>query len=302
LKRAVHKPAGVFAAYAGSCGTDFKETARLKGEALMIVDHDRLKALLEKPGERGDSGELRREGNVFFVGGLLPVRETLETLFDSHCQSPGELFVLTFGGPDHFHGGEQLARQVKRNFNSHLLGRMGFPPPPAAIERAYAAGVDFIDIPLRVFDRGGAKERGIQREEVMVSLENALGLFPRWSVATTLFAGEEPSCSIREGIDFLLEMGILPLVEISPRAAHYPLEEIAATFRYLAAGWKKSRAVIKPLQPLIGLTTPIVDARPRGILRGFIDRVQERRLLAASDLRRSLRVRRVEESFESAGL
>lgn len=235
-------------------------------------------------------------------GGGLPVRETLETLFDSHCQSPAELFKLTFGGLDNFHQGELLVRQIKRNFSSHMLGCLDFPPPSFVIERAYAAGVDFIDIQLKVFDRGIARERGIEREDILRSLEFARNLFPRWSVATTLFAGDEPSCSVASGIDFLLEAGILPLVEVSPRAVHYPVEEIASIFDYMLTGWKKYRVTIKPFQPVINLSMPIVEARPKGLLRGFIDKVHDRRLLVTSDLRRSLRVRQIEESFESSGL
>jgi len=268
----------------------------------MIVDRQKLNLLLTKPGKRGDAGELRREGNVFFVGGELPVRETLETLFDSHCQSPAEIFKLTFGDLGHFHQGEQLARQIKRNFSAHILGSLDYPPPTYVIERAYAAGVDFLDIPLKVFDQGIAKERGIEREDILQSLRFARALFPKWSVVTTLLAGEEPACSVAGGIDFLLDTGILPLVENSSRADHYPVEEIAAIYSHLAAGWGKYKVSIKPLQPLINLTMPIVDARPKGLLRGFIDKVQDRRLLASSDLRRNLRVRQVEESFESAGL
>jgi hypothetical protein len=268
----------------------------------MVVDQQKLRHLLTKPGKRGDAGELRREGNLFLVGGELPVRETLETLFDSHCQSPAELFKLTFGDLDHFHQGEQMARQIKRNFSSHILGRLDYPPPTDLIERAYAAGVDFLDIPARVFDREVARESGIEREDILHSLKIVRELFPKWSVAVTLIAGEGPSRTVAGDIDFLLDGGILPLVEISPGAGNYPVEEIAAIFTHLAAGWKKYKVSIKPLQPLIDITMPIVDARPRGILRGFIDKVQDRRLLAASDLRRCLRVRQVEESYESAGL
>ena len=268
----------------------------------MIVDLHKLRTLLIKPEKMAIADELRREENVFFVGGELPVRETLETLFESHCQSPAELFKLTFGDIKHFHQGEQLARQIKRNFSSHLLGSIDYPAPAYLIERAYAAGVDFMDIKLKVFDRGIAKERGIEREDIMRSLEIARDLFPRWAVATTLYAGDEPSCSVTSGIDFLLEAGILPLVEVSPRGVHYPLDEIASIFSYLSTAWKKYRVTIKPLKPLISLAMPMVESRPRGFLRGFVDKVQDRRLVAASDLRRSLRVRQVEESFESSGL
>lgn len=268
----------------------------------MIVDQQKLKFLLTKPEKTAEAGELRREGNVFFVGGELPVRETLETIFDSHCQSPAELFKLTFGNLEHFHQGEQLARQIKRNFSSHIIGSLDYPPPTYVIERAYAAGVDFLDIPFKVFDQGDAKERRIEREDILQSLRVARDLFPRWSVATTLLAGEGPSCSVSCAIEFLLDAGILPLVEISPRAGDYPVEEIVAIFTQLAAGWRKYKVSIKPLQPLINLTMPIVDARPKSLLRGFIDKVHDRRILATSDLRRSLRVRHIEESYESAGL
>jgi hypothetical protein len=269
----------------------------------MIVDQQKLRSLTTRPEQPAAAAELRREENVFFLGGgLLPARETLETLFDSYCQAPADLFHLTFTDLNHFHQGEELARQIKKNFSARLLGRLDFPAPPFVIERAYAAGVDIVDIPLRVFDQGLAKERGIDREERLHSIHYARTVFPKWSVAATLLVGEEPSCSAVSGIDFLLGAGIVPLAEVSPRAAHYPAEEIGAIFAHLAAGWKKHRVMVKPLLPLLNLTTPLVATRPRGLLRGFIDKVYDRQLLATSDLRRSLRVKQVEESFESAGL
>jgi hypothetical protein len=70
----------------------------------------------------------------------------------------------------------------------------------------------------------------------------------------------------------------------------------------LSAGWRAKRALIKPLLPLIYLFTPLVPSSSPGAVRGFIDKFHDWRLLAASDLRRSLRVKEVEESFESAGL
>ena len=268
----------------------------------MIVDQQKLRALITKSEKPVSAIELRREDNVFFVGGELPARETVETLFDSHCQAPAELFHLGFGDIDHFHLGEELARQIKKNFSARLVGRLDYPAPPFIIERAYAAGVDILDIPLKVFDQGLAKERGIEREERLASIQYARTVFPKWAVASTLMIGEEPSCSTVSGIDFLLDAGVVPLVAVSAKAAHYPGEEIAAIFKHVADGWNKQKVVTKPLLPLINLTTPLVASRPKGLLRGFIDKVYDRQLLATSDLRRSLRVKQVEESFESAGL
>ncbi|HYS43995.1 MAG TPA: hypothetical protein VEM32_08450 [Geobacteraceae bacterium] len=268
----------------------------------MMIDQQKLRELIARGVKPPSPDQLRREGNVFFVGGNLPERETLETLFDSHCQTPAELFHLTFGDLNSFHRGEELARVIKKNFNAHLVGRLDYPAPPYIIERAYAAGVDILDIPLTVFDRALSLERGLAMEERLRSIDCARAVFPRWSVVSTLVAGEEPSCSTVAGIDALLSAGIVPLVSLSGRAAHYPVDEVAAIFAHLDAGWRKHKVSMKPLLPLLYLTTPLGPHSRRGALRGFIDKIHDRQLLAASDLRRSLRVRQVEESFESAGL
>lgn len=272
------------------------------GETAIKIDQKKLRELIARGLPRPSADELRREGNIFFVGGDLPERETLETLFESHCQGSAELFHLTFGGIDTFHRGEALARVIKKNFNVHLVGRLDYPAPPFLIERAYAAGVDILDIPLTVYDRALSEDLGLARDERLRSLECARSVFPRWSVVSTLVAGEEPSCSTVAGIDALLAAGVLPLVTLSSRAALYPADETAAVFSHLHAGWRGRKALIKPLLALIYLSTPFVPYAPRGAVAGFIDRIQDWRLLATSDLRRSLRVKQVEESFQSAGL
>lgn len=268
----------------------------------MTMDQQKLRELISRTPRPAAPEELRREGNVFFVGGELPLQGTLETLFESHCQAPAELFHLSFGDINHFHQGEELARQIKKNFNARLMGRFDYPLPAYLIQRAYAAGVDVIDIPLNVFDQALAKEKGLERSERLDSLKMALAVFPRWSVASTLLAGAEPSCSTVSGIDALLASGVVPLVELSPRAAHYPPEEMGGIFTHLASAWRKGKAAIKPFSPLTEITTPLRDSASKGLLRGFIEKVYDRQLLATSDLRRNLRVRQVEESFESAGL
>lgn len=268
----------------------------------MITDQTKLRELMSRPVQPALADELRRDGNLFFVGGELAARETLETIFDSHCQVPAELFHLTFGGLDTFHLGEELARQIKKNFNTHLVGRLDYPAPAYILERAYAAGVDILDLPLRIFDPALARERGLELDRRLAVLEAARAVFPRWSVASTLMAGEEPPCVTCRGIDSLLAAGIVPLVEVTARAAGYPADEMAALFSHLAAGWKKHKVVIQPFQPLVGAMTPLVAARRAGVLRGFIDKVYDRQLLVTSDLRRSLRMKQVEQSFESAGL
>lgn len=268
----------------------------------MIIDRQKLHELIHRPFRRPGTGELRREGNVFFIGGELSPQETLETVFDSHCQAPVDLMLITFGGIDTFHRGEEMARLLKKNFHVHLMGRFEYPAPAHLLERAYAAGIDLVDIPLDLFDSGLSRERGLRKDERLRALDSGLRIFPPWGVASTLTVGDEASCATVSGIDTLLKAGIIPLAELSPRAERYPREEIEAVFQHLAEGLRRRKAVTKPVLPLVEITTPLSPAHPGGLLKGFIDKLHDRRLLATSDLRRSLRMRQVEESFESAGL
>ena len=235
------------------------------------------------------------------MGGELSPQETLETLFESHCMTPAELFHLTFGGIDSFSRGEELARLVKKNFNAHLIGRIDYPASSATIERAYAAGIDIIDIPLPRPEQTN-DERQRERKKRLAALDHALAVLPRWGVVSTLTLAEESPDSALADIDLLLAKGIVPLVELSPLAGDHPAETIAAVYRHLAGEWRRLRVTIAPLLSLIVLGTPLAPAKQGGILRGFIDRMRDRQLLAAADLRRALRVQQVEESFESAGL
>jgi len=137
--------------------------------------------------------------------------------------------------------------------------------------------------------------------ERLVSLEQARAVFPRWGVASTLVAGAEPASLTREKIDLLLEREVIPLVTLARSAAPSP-QETYELFHYLMGAWRHKKALLKPLLPLIYLTSPLAPASSRTGLRGFIDLIEGRRLLATSDLRRVLRVKEVEESFASSGL
>lgn len=268
----------------------------------MIIDRQRLDELIRHPFAPPGPAELKREGNVFFIGGGLDPRETLETVFDSHCQAPAELMTITFGSPESFHAGEEHVRLLKKNFHIHLLGQIDYPAPGYLLERAYAAGIDIIDIPLHTFDPGLSREPGLHREERLAALKTAKGIFPAWGVASTINVGEEASSSTVSAIDTLLSSGVVPLPQITTRAGNYPRTEMEEVFDHLAGELKRRKVAMKPFLPLLALTTPFTAGKPAGVLKGFIDLLQDRRLLAASDLRRSLRIRQVEESYGSSGL
>jgi hypothetical protein len=260
----------------------------------MNIDQNRLKILLSRPVTLPGARELRRDGRIFFVGGELPVNETLETMFDSFCMESTDLFYLSFGGPASFSGGAEMARQIKKNFNVRLMGRIDFPAPAHVTEHAYAAGLDLLDIPLPPVASGG------QFEAVVASLQAARSVFTRWSVASTVPLGAEPAVLAMQRIDLLLQEGIVPLAmlgsEPAPAAAHEPV------LKHLVSGWKKHDVPIKPFLPLISYVTPVRLSEQPGLFRGLIEKLQDRRHLAASDLRRHLRVTSVENSLDSAGL
>lgn len=252
------------------------------------LDQHKLQQLLDRPRPATAVDQLRREGGVVFVGGALPVYQTLETMLASFCQTSTGLFHLSFAGSAGFRQGEELARQLKRNFSVRLLGRLAGPLPAAAGLRAYAAGVDLLDIPTTVtaVDPAGWE-----------ALLAARAVFPSWGVSSTLRDGAPPAAT-RRAIDRLLAEGIVPLLTVDGA----PPTELAPLFRHLLAGWERHGVTLQPYLPLLDLTTPLVAAAPAGRWRGLIGRLRDRQLLAATDLRRRLRISGGDASFDSAGL
>jgi hypothetical protein len=257
----------------------------------MIVDAEKTKTLIARPVLPAAADELRRQDNVFFVGVHLPLQQTLETIFESDCQSPAELFVFSFGDAADFHQADMLVKSIKPNFKGFLFGQFRFAPSRQLLEHAYAAGIDLIDIPLCG-----------DRDNRLAALHYAKTVFPRWSTISTLFAGTQAPEATNRDIDLLLAESILPLMAVSIEAGSYPEAEIAAIFEHLAQGWRRRKATVKPLHPLLYLTSPYAPPPKKGVVHGLFDKANDARLRATSDLRRLLRVREVEESFESAGL
>ncbi len=236
---------------------------------------------------------LFRDRSVFFVGGTLPVYETLETMFSSFCTEATDLFYLTFGSRSTFRQGVDMARQIKKNFNVRLMASINLSADDDVLERIYAAGVDNL-ILSQVFLPGSDRSN--------LPLQTAWEVFPRWSVASTLEFGIEAPAVTRNRIDMLLKEEIVPLVQFSAQSSRLSQEEIEALLTHLVAGWERVSVPLAAYLPLISVLTPLVARKPAGLFRGIVDKLRDRRQLAGSDIRRHLRVQQAENSLDSAGL
>lgn len=265
--------------------------------ALAINPH-RLQALIEEPFAVPSPHELRREGTVFFIGGSLPVFETLETMYESHCQESSGLFHVTFSGRDELQGNLELVRQIKKNFSVRLMGRINYDLPDALFEQLYLAGLDLLDIPWHVL-ADTARTTGQDR---LAPIVQAAAAFPRWSLISSIQIDEMDSQAVRSVIDNLLDNGLVPLVTMPAKSDRDSREDAAALFGYLADAWQCHDVPVKLLLPLIRLSTPLEPCESGGFLRNAINRFHDRRMLVSSDLRRHLRTSGAEASFESSGL
>lgn len=266
------------------------------------IDAHRLNILHESPRNYADPAELRREGRVFFIGGNLPVYSTLETMYESYCLESTELFHVTFGGAGAYEQNIEMVRQIKRNFSIRLMGQIGYPLSAAQVEQVYLAGLDILDIPRQAYgsypavdpDGGGGRWRE--------AFGAAAATFTRWSVASTINADYAATEEVRGAIHELLDHGVIPLLALAGGGTGWNPAESGDLFLHLAAEWHRHRVPLKPLMPLLRLTTPFEFTASPGFLKNVIDRFHDRRIMATSDLRRHLRTTGAEASFESAGL
>lgn len=253
----------------------------------MHLDLQKLAQLRQLPPGPAAVGELRRVDQVFLVASELPLQPTLETIYESDCQKPADLFWLRFATLGEFLRGEELVRQLKKNFRGYLLGRFEFLPPTELIDRAYAAGLDLLELPLSAVE-----------PPQWAALDYARTVFPQWSVLATL-----PALAQNQALaEILAQRGIVPLFSLEQIPARLQQTTLADSFKQLQRSWRRHKVALKPLRPLLELTTPFTPPpKPRGV-GALLERVDDVRLRTTSDLRRLLRVREVADSFESAGL
>ncbi len=241
---------------------------------------------------------MRRVNGVFLVGAGLEPQTTLETIFDSDCQAPVELFLFDLPTPDTLGATAELLGLIKKNLRGFVFARLGFAPQRAQLEFAYTQGIDLLDLEID----GAADWDSPPVQQRLHALELARDIFPRWAVSATLGWRGAEAPKLMAAMDELARRRILPLLSLDAHCGAVDAEATGALFAHLEQCWRRAGVVLRPLAPLIVLTTPLAVAVPRTLVGSLLGRAQDARLRAGSDLRRLLRVRRVEESFDSAGL
>jgi hypothetical protein len=239
--------------------------------------------------------QFRRRQDVVFLADGLPLRETLEELFVSDCANPVELFHFTFAEPSTFAATLSLVHQVQKNFKGYRLAQFLYTPGIEHIDAAYAAGIEIIDLPLRPLP--DQQEAGRHQ----VALRHARTLFARWMVVVSLSPHETSLATDLRVIDELLDEGVLPLLH-GPAAEDEMNPEWLPLHQSLAQRWQHRKVNLRPLAPLLLLCAPLLAGSPRRGLNGLLERANETSQRAAADLRRLLRVRGAEQSFDSAAL
>lgn len=141
-------------------------------------------------------------------------------------ETPAEIIHLSSGFVDSEDGGmaliEPLVREIRKHLNILISVDVMPPATDSWIDRTYAAGVDMVYYDLDVFDPGlfaatyPEKEKGIRQKRYLEALKHAVKIFPKGAVTSHLVLGLEPMESTRKGIDFLTDLGVVPLITFFP--------------------------------------------------------------------------------------
>lgn len=166
---------------------------------------------------------------------------------------------LYFGYYDNEDGGSAFfapyIKAIKKKYDV-LISIQATPPKNIKwIDYLYALGVDSIAYNLEVYATEHLKRVSpqssslINREKYLSALEHAVKIFPGGTVTSELLVGLEPTESTKEGIDFLISLGVLPTLAILQPAEDCgrqinlpPAEELMPLFEHLSKSVKKKGA------------------------------------------------------------
>lgn len=258
----------------------------------------------------------------------LPIADVIDTLRAAFAEGAVEFVYLHIGYIDSEDAGveflEPYVRAIKRHFDTLVAVQLQPPKQNSWIDRFYAVGVDALSYSVQIHDpkihaeqcEGRAVEVG--RERYYEALAHAASIFPSGTVWSDLIVGLEPIESTLQGVDRLVEMGVLPVLSVfrpldDTELRNYPLptaQDVAPIFAHLFHQVRQARInmnwirdlgfAVTPLEArfLAGDEAPTADSL-RQLYRSKLGNMAVRNL---ARLRRRLRVRQVSDSFDSSRL
>ncbi len=297
-------------------GTPYSEIATVHGSYVLIVPK-RECVFFEKKVECSycAGGYDRRPERAYTV------EEVLEVVASVLEEGVSEIIYLSTGFTEDEDGGigflMPYIEAIKKRFNC-LVAVEALPPKENHwIDQTYAVGADALLYNLEIFDEElfeaicPGRARFIGRKRYIEALRYASSIFPNGTVASHLIVGLEPPGSTCMGIDFLTEMGVVPILPIyRPRPGGAlriePLnaEVIIPIYIHLYRAVKKRKINMNWMRDISIVTTPIegrlLTGEKTSGLSGLIERFYGTRLglktaWGLSTLRRKLRVREVKE-------
>ncbi len=243
------------------------------------------------------------------------VDEVLETVKAVFRERASRIIYLSIGFAEGDDGGikflEPYVQAIKRHFNC-LVAVEALPPARNEwIDRAYASGVDSILYNLDIFDRElfaiicPGRAGMIGRKRTLEALEYAAGIFPGGTVASHLIVGLEPPGSTIKGIDFLSDIGVVPILPIYRPSRERPLdvndlsaEVIIPVYRHLYVTLKKKGINFNWVRDISMVTTPVegrflLEDEKGSALDGFYgSKLGMKTAWGLSAIRRRLRVKK----------
>jgi len=205
-----------------------------------------------------------------------------------------------------------LVGAIKKRFNT-FVALKGFPPlDKNIIDHIYASGIDIVNFPLGGF-YGTVKSKTIMGiEKTYEALEYASSVFSPGTVWTDLIISPRSQDRFKEGIDRLTDAGIIPLILLqrdskTKTPSYRNLVEVA---EQMDLAVQRNSLPLKWLYPACRFLSPLdtrfftedpLKARlaVTPVYRSGLGKTTSAGFAA---IRRKLRIRKVSDSFESAGL
>ena len=250
-------------------------------------------------------------GRVFSIDDVLEVVEAVKK------EKIAGIIYLSIGFSKGADGGIKFLtpyiKAIKKFFNV-LVAVEALPPKQNRwIDHTYAVGADSILYNIEIFDKElfevicPGRSKLVGRKRYLNALKYAATVFPSGTVASHLIVGLEPPGSTRNGIDFLTDMGVVPILPIYRPTAGRALriepltaEIILPVYRHLYKTVKDRKINMNWVRDISVITTPIEgrtlfgdgDKEGKNLLEGFYkSRLGRKTAWGLSTLRRKLRVK-----------